>query len=90
MNGFLEISEYITCLKTGTATINMQEIITLALAADINGDQRIDFEELMLYFHEILRMIRFQTMLQEVYITYKMAPKVSGNNNLGIGSANGK
>lgn len=68
----------------------MQEIITLALAADINGDQRIDFEELMLYFHEILRMIRFQTMLQEVYTTYKMAPKVSSNNNLGIGSANAK
>jgi hypothetical protein len=59
MNGFLEISEYINCLQTGEAKLVMPEIITLALAADINGDQRIDFEELMLYFHEILRMIRF-------------------------------
>ena len=38
MNGFLELSEYINCLKTGEAKLVMPEIITLALAADINGD----------------------------------------------------
>mmetsp|Transcript_46975 Transcript_46975/g.34389 ORF Transcript_46975/g.34389 Transcript_46975/m.34389 type:complete len:212 (+) Transcript_46975:923-1558(+) len=54
-NGFLEIEEYIECLTKGEARLEMTEIVTLALTADINGDRRIDYEELMLHFHEIMR-----------------------------------
>ena len=54
-NGFLEINEYMECLGSGEAKIEITEVVTLALTADINGDKRIDYEELMLHFHEILR-----------------------------------
>lgn len=49
----------------------MPEIITLALSADINGDQRIDYEELMLYFHDILKMTRYHAHLHEFNKNYK-------------------
>ena len=36
-----------------------QEIITLGMAADINNDGRIDYEEFMKHFLDILKMLRF-------------------------------
>lgn len=70
-NGFLEINEYIECLRKENVDLKDSEIITMTLTADTNGDQRIDYEECMLYFTEILRMIRFQASLQETYSSYK-------------------
>jgi Ca2+-binding EF-hand superfamily protein len=49
-NGFLEIHEYIQCLKEEATELTEMEIITLGLSADINGDGRIDYEEFMKHF----------------------------------------
>jgi Ca2+-binding EF-hand superfamily protein len=49
-NGFLEINEYIECLKESQVNLSEPEIVTLGLAADINGDERIDYEEFMKHF----------------------------------------
>ena len=49
-NGFLEIHEYIQCLKDSKINLTEAEIITLGLSADVNGDERIDYEEFMKHF----------------------------------------
>ena len=49
-NGFLEINEYIQCMKDSEVKLTEPEIITLGLSADINGDGRIDYEEFMKHF----------------------------------------
>lgn len=49
-NGFLEINEYIECLKESSVNLTEAEIVTLGLAADVNGDERIDYEEFMKHF----------------------------------------
>ena len=49
-NGFLEIYEYIQCLRESDLDLSDHEIITLGLSADINGDGRIDYEEFMKHF----------------------------------------
>jgi len=46
----LEINEYIECLKESTVNLSEAEIVTLGLAADVNGDERIDYEEFMKHF----------------------------------------
>lgn len=58
-NGFLEISEYIQCLKDAHTQLSEAEIVTLGLTADVNGDERIDYEEFMKHFSDCLRMVRF-------------------------------
>ena len=68
----MEIEEYIECLNsTEGAAITMNEIVTLALTADLNGDRRIDYEELMLFFHDILKQIRIHNLLQQNYEKFK-------------------
>lgn len=37
-NGFLEIYEYVECLKKENVDLKESEIITIAISADINGD----------------------------------------------------
>lgn len=59
-NGFLEINEYIECLKGSQVNLTEYEIVTLGLAADVNGDERIDYEEFMKHFQDCLKMVRFQ------------------------------
>lgn len=58
-NGFLEIHEYIQCLKDSSINLTESEIVTLALGSDINGDERIDYEEFMKHFQDCLKMLRF-------------------------------
>ena len=70
-NGFLEIHEYIQCLKDGNVKLSEQEIVTLGLAADINGDERIDFEEFMKHFSDCLRMVRIQSTLHSSYVDFQ-------------------
>ena len=62
-NGFLEINEYIECLKESQVNLSVPEIVTLGLAADVNGDERIDYEEFMKHFQDCLKMVRFQNDL---------------------------
>jgi Ca2+-binding EF-hand superfamily protein len=62
-NGFLEILEYIQCLKDTEVNLSEPEIITLALSADINGDGRIDYEEFMKHFQDCLVFIRLFIIL---------------------------
>ncbi|TNV71958.1 hypothetical protein FGO68_gene12608 [Halteria grandinella] len=66
-NGFLEIAEYIQCLKDSKINLSEAEIVTLGLSADVNGDERIDYEEFMKHFQDCLKMVRFQNQLQNAY-----------------------
>ena len=60
MNGYLEFSEYTQCLaECPGVDLTKAEIITSALSADINGDGRIDFEEFMKHFVDILNLQHF-------------------------------
>ncbi len=74
MNGFLEINEYINCLKECGVDLTEYEIITLSMSSDINGDGRIDYEEFMKHFPEYLRMVRFHRTLQDQYTSFKAEP----------------
>jgi len=69
-NGFLEIHEYIQCLKDSGINLSEAEIVTLAMCSDINGDERIDFEEFMIHFQDFLKMVRFQNTLHAAYLEY--------------------
>jgi Ca2+-binding EF-hand superfamily protein len=69
-NGFLEIAEYIQCLKEAKIDLQHEEIVTLALSSDVNGDERIDYEEFMKHFQDCLKMVRFQSTLQQAYNDY--------------------
>jgi Ca2+-binding EF-hand superfamily protein len=69
-NGFLEIHEYIQCLKDSGINLREQEIVTLGLSADVNGDERIDYEEFMKHFQDCLKMVRFQSTLHTAYMDH--------------------
>lgn len=66
--GFLEPLEYIQCLSTFRPLgLNESEIITLALASDVDGSQRIDYQEFMKYFKDSLFWVKFNNELQQAY-----------------------
>lgn len=57
-NGTLEFSEYTQCLhECPNLDLTKQEIITVAMSADTNADGKIDFEEFMKHFPDILNMV---------------------------------
>lgn len=58
-NNFLEILEYYECLKSNNVELDENEIITIALNADICTNGRIDYEESLKHFRDCLRLIRF-------------------------------
>ena len=59
LNGFLEVEEYIQCLRESDFGLSEAEILVVCLSADINGDGRIDYEEFMKHFKQILKHTRF-------------------------------
>ena len=62
--GFLEPLEYIQCLSNFTPLgLSESEIITLALASDVDGSQRIDYQEFMKYFKDSLYWVKFNNEL---------------------------
>jgi len=69
LNGVLEINEYRNCLMdqaddSGNSVFTPQEVTTLSLMADINGDDCIDYEEFMKHFVDTLRRIKFMQLVQ--------------------------
>jgi len=70
-NGFLELEEYIDCLRESDFGLTEAEVITIGLSADMNGDGRIDYEEFMKHFKAILKNVRFQSALQLAYQEFK-------------------
>ncbi len=72
MNGTLDFPEYTECLRNcPELDLTPQEIITTALAADLNGDGQIDFEEFMKHFTNILDTIYLNLQLYDLLTEYK-------------------
>lgn len=68
MNGTLDFTEYTKCIsETPKLDLSKNEIITLAMVADTNGDGVIDFEEFMKHFSDVLDMIQYQKNMQSTY-----------------------
>lgn len=44
-------------------SLSKQEIVSLSLIADTNGDGQIDYEEFMKHFTDFLQMVRFQAKI---------------------------
>ena len=58
MNGTLDFAEYTQCLtECPDVDLTKSEIITVAMAADLNGDGEVDFEEFMKHFPTVLNLI---------------------------------
>ena len=70
-NGYLEIQEYSNCIKEVGIKLTQSEIQTLALSADLNHDNQIDYEEFMKHFQQFIHMVRFQNLLNDAANTYK-------------------
>ena len=68
-NGFLEWLEYQQCLEAlgELADLNKEEGLALNMIADIDGDGRIDYQEFMKHFEEVVYMIKLHNELQEHY-----------------------
>ena len=65
LNGYLELDEYMECLKDQNLELSKQEVTALSLIADTNGDGQIDYEEFMKHFKDVLHLVRFQSKLNQ-------------------------
>jgi len=57
LNGVLELDEYIACLRSMGTNFSENELVSLAVMADVDGDNQIDYEEFMKHFTEMLKRI---------------------------------
>lgn len=67
-NGTLDFGEYFVCLTESGLGLSKSEIISMTLAADINGDQEIDFQEFVKHFTTCLDMMSFNDKLQKEFL----------------------
>lgn len=83
-NGTLEFPEYILCLKEcKNLDLSPQEIITVALSGDNDGNGSIDFEEFMKHFQNVLNMTHFNNQLQEQLEIHRKNENVMVGQNAG-------
>lgn len=67
-NEFLEWQEYQQCLENLTElNLTKEEALSVNLLADIDGNGRIDYQEFMKHFEDILYLIKFHNELQAHY-----------------------
>lgn len=66
--GFLEPSEFYTCLESFKPLgLSPAEITTMTLLCDCEMDMRIDYAEIMKFFRQMLFQVKFTGQLQEKY-----------------------
>ena len=58
-NGTLEMIEYLNCLEHLELGLQKSDLLTLALQADLNGDGKIDYEEFVKHFTQVITLIEF-------------------------------
>lgn len=67
-NCFLEWHEYQQCLeKLSELNLTSQEALSINLVADVDGNGRIDYQEFMKHFHDIMFLLKFTNELQAHY-----------------------
>ena len=64
-NGVLAIGDYIKCLEECDLELKKNEIITLAAYADMDDTGKIDYQENVKHFTDVLDMIRFHEVTQK-------------------------
>ena len=66
--GFLEPLEFKHCLeKFEPIDLPSSAVITITQLADIDGNQRIDYQEFMKHFKSMLYLVLFHAELQALY-----------------------
>ena len=66
--GFLEPLEFKHCLsKFESIDLSSSAVITITQLADIDGNQRIDYQEFMKHFKSMLYLVLFHAELQALY-----------------------
>ena len=73
--GFLEVKKYKECLLKRGLNLNENELNVFSLFADIEEDNRIDYEEFMKHFEHTLKMVKLQNTL------YTSAQKIRSEKN---------
>jgi len=67
-NGTLDFSEYTQCLaECPNMELSKNDIVSLAMSADLNGDGVIDFEEFMRHYTDFLDMLEFNRNISKSY-----------------------
>ena len=69
----MELGEYTKCLKDAGIKMTNPELVTLALFADTNGDNKIDYEEFNKHFPALLKIVKMHQILND-------AAKLAENN----------
>jgi Ca2+-binding EF-hand superfamily protein len=64
-NDYLELSEYVKCLKDSGIKLSDPELVTLGLFADTSGNNKIDYEEFNKHFPSLLKIVKMHKILND-------------------------